>query len=201
MESGKRKILSVVIIVALVVSVLLNIYQAYSASSPNANFTFTWGPDTQSVVQGTLKMEITLRIDGENLTVIIKVNDDDYDTGDYVGLGFMNASNPADYEAYALYANNKTIFPAVTDISGRTVSTWGSGLQPGPHKVTFDPKTGYTFVIKFPWTPQNQFPPKAYNPIRFIRRADEFPNLNILNVGFEDGFGRAVFTRFGFTFP
>jgi len=122
------------------------------------NFTFTWGPDTQKVVEGTLRLEIGIDIEWEtgNISIVIKVNDDDYDDEDYIGLVFdHNQNGYIDYgdQPYGLWANNMTA-PAPSSAILLEHGFFGFAEVPprqGPQECTFDPDEGYTFKIQFPY--------------------------------------------------
>ena len=200
------QLLCLILAMALMVSMSFNIYQNFSGSNcasngnPNngentpMNFTFTWGPDTQKIVQGTFVLEIWLTLDGENLTMIIEANDDEYDPADYIGLIFFNSS---EHEPYGLFTDNMTITPPILTERGLLCFP----MYPpelGPHKVTFDPKTGYTFNAEFPWVDQHG---KEWNPARLLKRGDLYTGWNMLHVCFHDVDGGGVFARFSFYIP
>ncbi len=115
------------------------------------NFTFTWGPDTQKVVPGTLRIEISLRWGTfhsyEYLYCIVKINDNEYNDWDYLGIVFDKNNNSvidlggAD-DPLGVWACNMTA-PSVLGENGFL----GFAEVP-PEKCyacTFDPNIGYTF--------------------------------------------------------
>jgi hypothetical protein len=202
LRNRKWQLFSLVLAIALVISLSFNIYQNFSdfncASNNKENtpmdFTFTWGPDTQKIVNGTFVLEIWLTLDRENLTITIKANDDEYDPADYIGLIFFNNS---EYEPYGLFANNMTINPPILTERGLL----GFPLYPpelGPHKVTFDPETGYTFNTEFPWVDQHG---DEWDPARLLKRGSLYTGWNMLHICFFDVNGGGVFARFSFCIP
>jgi len=207
MKNRKWQLLCLVLATALIVSVSLNMYQRFYASddgsggnpssnsdaSQEMNFTFTWGPDTQKIVQGVFRLEISMRLYGENLSMVITTNDDDYEERDYLGLVFdINQDDHIDVhdESYALFADNMT----------QPSALWEHGFlgfaltppRPGPQKVSFSPDTGYTFAIQFPcpgyWVhdPRQSLKEEANNP---------------LHICFYDSDRAKVFVRFLFYIP
>lgn len=154
------------------------------------DFIFTWGPDEQNIVEGTFRLEVWITLEGENLTIIIKANDDDYSGYDVIGLVFDRNQNgiidgvefsfplpvnltEAD-EAYLLY------------VVGAGEGVWYEGdncfeafvetLSPPEdigYTVTFDPKTGYTFDIRFPCPRAPLF--SSGNPAQWLRKGDYNP--------------------------
>jgi hypothetical protein len=120
------------------------------------NFTFTWEPETQSIVCGTFTIEVSIRL--ENITcpfyftsnmfyMTIKVHDDDYACDDRLGLtldtnhnGFIDFTTDC---SQLFYADNSTIRVAALLPDGRM------GPAEIPREKTFtctyDADEGYTF--------------------------------------------------------
>jgi hypothetical protein len=159
------------------------------------NFTFLWGSDTQRIVQGEFQLDICLRWNNNRNTVtkiVIMVNDDDYNAGDYVGLVFDTNKNGY-IDSYdisrGLFANNMTQPSILTDSGflcfAECIPT--EGLQ----VVSFDPDQGYVFTIP-PTNPVNLwFPMDSIN----------IGSNNRLHVCFYDRDGGSIFTRFLFYIP
>jgi len=209
----KWQLLCLVLTIALTISASLNMYQRFYASnngsggnpSPNndateeLNFTFTWGPDSQKIVQGEFRLEIRMRWYGENLSMVITAKDDDYNEWDYIGLVFdTNRNGHIDIHDYsiALYANNMTQpsflsengFPGFAEITPRS----------GPHIVSFGPDTGYTFTVQFPCSDGYG---GEWNPTESLKKAND----NSLHLCFHDkdvaDYTMGVFIRFLFYLP
>jgi hypothetical protein len=154
------------------------------------------GSDEQNIVNGTFRLEIWLTLDGENLTIIIKANDDDYED-DLVGLVFDTDQNgylDEKDEAYALGADNMTITDAMLSDYG-IISVPLSIPELGPHRATFDSKTGYTFIVNFPWVDQYG---KEWNPAPALKTGKRpYSARNQLHIVFSDS-GIVVFVQFRF---
>jgi hypothetical protein len=167
-------------------------------ASNEPDFVFTWGPDTQKIVNGTFRLEIWLTLEGENLTIIIKANDNDYGD-DFAALVFDTDQNgylDTKDEAYALDADNKTTTGSRLEKQG-SISVPLSIPELGPHRVTFDSKTGYTFVVNFPWVDQYG---REWNPAPALKIGERpYFARNPLHVVFGDGdSGNVVFVQFQF---
>jgi len=172
-----------------------------NSTNNTMNFTFTWGPDTQKIVHGTLRLEISItwgvtpNSTNKWLFMVVRVNDDDYNPWDYLGLVFdMNENGVIDLgfedNPFGLWVNNMTAPSGLMENGflgfAETMPT------PGPHTCTFDPDTGYTFRIFFPTPP---WPGSStYNPAEVLREEYENP----LHICFEDTGGGRVFVRFPF---
>lgn len=206
-KNRKWQLLSLVLAVALVVSLSVNIWQSHNApddgsdgnhlsnddASESMNFTFMWGPENQKVVNGTFVLKVWLALDGENLTMIIKANDDDLHGSDYIGLVFDSNQNgyidTAD-RSYALLASNYTCPLTELQESGYLdFLVWG--IMEGPHKVTFSDE-GYTFVVKFPF--------HDWNPGSVIKRGSDNP-MHICFSDLSNYPPLGVFVRFSFYVP
>lgn len=202
LRNRKWQLFSLVLATALITSISLNIYQNFSGSNgasngnPNnekntpMNFIFTWGPDTQKIVQGTFVLKIWLTLDGENLTMIIKANDDDYSQWDYIGLVFdtnQNGSIDAGLtgdESYGLFADNYTI-PVSQLLNSGYLKFLVYCIELGPHRVSFTDE-GYIFTIQFPF--------RNWNPASLIKNGN-----NPLHICYYDhDVQKYVFVRFSF---
>lgn len=174
----------------------INMLKAGNSANDTMKFTFTWGPDTQKIIQGTFRLEVTLRLEGENLSMTIKANDDEYGS-DYIGLVFdINQNGYIDTgdESYGLFADNTTLTPSfLTEYGFLGFPMYPP--EPGPQKVTFNPKTGYTFAVQFPWVDQHG---EEWNPARVLKRGDSHTGRNPLHVCFYDSDGGYVFVQFQF---
>lgn len=124
-----------------------------NSTDDSMNFTFTWESDAQKIIQGRLRLEISLRWEtSEFLYVVVKINDDDYNEWDYLGLVFdKNINRVIDLgvvdEPYGLWANNMSAPSAL----GQYGFLGFAEVPPnkGPHICTFNSDTGYTFKISF----------------------------------------------------
>ena len=184
--------LCLVVVIGAVTAYAYLLNQKGTVDEPD--FVFTWGPDRQSIVEGTFRLEIWLTLEGENLTIIIKANDGEYDSADYIGLVFFNNS---EYESYGLFASNMTITPTILTEHGFL----GFPLYPpelGPQKVTFNSKIGYTFTVQFPWVDQDE---KEWNPARMLKKGDNYTGQNSLHVCFYDSASGYVSVEFQFYIP
>lgn len=207
MKNRKWQVLCLILTIALISSVSLNMYQRFYASNNGSggnpssnndageemNFTFTWGPDNQKIVQGEFRLEIRIRWYGENLSMVITANDDDYEERDYLGLVFdTNQDGHIDVhdESYALYADNMTQPSALWEHGFLVFALTPPRL--GPQTVSFSPDTGYTFTIRFPcpgyWVhdPRESLKEEANNP---------------MHICFYDNDRAKVFVRFLFYLP
>jgi len=182
----------------------INALKPSNSTNNTMNFTFTWGPDTQKIVQGTLRLEISLTWNVvPNSThkwssMVVRVNDDDYNQWDYLGLVFdMNENGVIDLgsedDPFGLWVNNMTA-PSILLENGFLGFAETMPIV-GPHNCTFDPDTGYTFRIKFYSLPTD--PGYPYNPAEVLREEYENP----LHICFEDSGGGRVFVRFPFYIP
>ena len=152
----KWKILSISLMFALAVSLGINVYSALSGHGTESNapleFTFTWGSNSQKIVNGTFILTLKIYPDAQNLTLVATANDDEYDQFDYLGLVFDTNQNgyiDTNDEPYGLWADNMTA----------TSHLWSHGFlsftqnKPisGPQNVTFQSSIGYTFRVEFPY--------------------------------------------------
>jgi len=213
LKNRKWQILCLILTIALIFSVSLNIYQRFYASndgsggnpasnenaSEEMNFTFTWIPDAQRIVQGVFRLEIRMRWYGENLSIVITANDDDYNEWDYIGLVFdTNQDHHLDFHdtSYALLANNKTIPSFLVDHGFLCFAQTMPRL--GPQEVSFNPDSGYTFTVQFPCSDEIGW---EWNPMQSLKKGDDNP----LHVCFHDedvrGYTMGVFIRFLFYLP
>lgn len=207
------QLLCLILTIALIFSVSLNIYQSFDASndgsdgnpssnsnaSEEMNFTFTGGSDSQKIVQGEFRLEIRMRWYGENLSMVITANDDDYEEWDYIGLVFdTNQDGHIDIHdtSYALLANNLTI-PSVLLEHG-FLGFAQIAPRSGPQKVSFSPDTSHTFTVQFPCSDGYG---GEWNPAQSLKKAND----NSLHLCFHDkdvaDYTMGVFIRFLFYLP
>lgn len=206
LKNRKWQVLCLILTIALIISVSLNIYQSLYVSNDDSggnpasnsdasremNFTFTSGPDAQKIVQGEFRLEIDIRWYGENLSMEITANDDDYEEWDYIGLVFdTNQDGHIDVhdEPYALYANNMTQPSALCE-HGFLAFAW-TPPRPGPQRVSFDPDTGYTSTIQFPCLDH------GWDPVQPLKIGSNNP----LHICFYDDDLAKAFVRFLFYLP
>ena len=143
--------------VGLAFSIFLNIYQ-YFSSYPSGDFVFEWSSEEQDIVDGILRIEASFNWENESeeLYITVRVNDDDYFGGDYIGLVFDKNNNwdVLDDQAYVLFANNMSYYwgKSVVFLGRYGRFDWATvPPRPSPfHTCTFNNKTGYTFKISFP---------------------------------------------------
>lgn len=204
-DSGQKrwKVLSLVLLLGLILSLYWNVYSAIFAGSTTegANapleFTFAWSNDSQRIINGTFRLSLKMWLNGENLTMVIKANDDEFDYGDYVGLVFdTNQNGYVDLgdESYGLFADNKT---APSDLGEDGLLAWAQvPARPGPHNATYDPLTGYTFFVQFPFPWYS----REWNPAQVITKG-RYNQLHICYFDVraeEKGQAGGVFARFTF---
>lgn len=172
-----------------------------NSTNDTMNFTFTWGPDTQRVVQGTLLLEVSLtwvvvpNSTHKRLSMVITVNDDDYSPEDYLGLVFdMNQNgvinNGVADHPFGLLTNNMTI--TSTLLENGFLGFAYCPPRRGPHNCTFNLDIGYVFHIEFP-----SLPPASgllTNPAEVLKEGCNNP----LHICFVDASGEGVSVRFTF---
>lgn len=151
--------------VSLAFSVFLNITQ-YSSLTNLLNINhgrkliFLWPSDEQDIVEGTLRIEVFIDWESvpENLSMIIKVNDDDGATVqsdpqsyDAIGLSFDTNGDHHTDKDYIFYAMNRYYPPGYAIVHERGITHASIVPKPSPyHKCTYNNQTGYTFTINMP---------------------------------------------------
>lgn len=130
------------------------------------------------------------------LSMVVKVNDDDHNEWDYLGLVFdMNENGVIDLgtadKPFGLWTNNMTTPSALLE-NGFLGFAYCPPTR-DPHNCTFDPDTGYTFQIKFHSTSLDLFNP-PWNPAEVLKEACNNP----LHICFVDSSGEGVFVQFAF---
>jgi len=167
---GKWKLLSLVLALALAVSLGFNVYQGFygsddgatgdSSSSNDAggwmNYTFTWDSEAQDIVNETFRIDVSIRFENvtygnvttETFILVVKANDDDYLGGDYLGLALdMNQNGVIEYGLkdypLLLYASNRTVTDVSLHSDGRMFPP--EIFRDDIYTCTFDPDEGYTF--------------------------------------------------------
>lgn len=209
LRNRKWQLFSLVLAIALIISIGFNVYQSFNTSnqcsngdaSGQMNFTFTWGPDNQKIVQGMFRLEITVTWgEGDNVSMVIKANDDEYNEWDYIGLVFdTNQNGHIDLhdEAYGLFANNMTLPSILCEHGFLGFAECPPRL--GPQKVSFNPDAGYTFTVQFPYL--DEYAVLDWNPAQSLRKGYDNP----LHLCFHDedaaGYTSGVFVRFLFYIP
>jgi len=159
-----RNILKFALAVVLVASLFLNILLTFgllsnyqSGRSVGNSLAFAWSPLQQKVVNGTLWINVTWMWQTENLSMTVKVNDDDYHDSDNVGLAFDGNRNGVieedfriDGGAAAFFADNKSCGGELVK-GGCGIAFFSIGPSPSKyHTCTFNNQTGYQFKISFP---------------------------------------------------
>jgi hypothetical protein len=197
---GFLELLAIVLAGLLAISLVFNVYFASFRFTSETfipfGFSFEWGPESQSIVNGTFRLGVKLWIDGDNVTMVIDANDDDYEDSDYVGLVFdTNQNGYVDLsdESFGLFAFNGTVKSHLANHGFLAFVQ----LPPefGPQNVTFSP-AGYVFAVQFPfityhfnWNPAQAIK-QGYNQLHVC-----FYDYNALMAG---RLGCGVFTRFVF---
>lgn len=157
MEASKFKIAVPVLIVCLVASLSFNAYQFLNCDGENS-MTKTFTRQCKSYIRpdGIVQINATFDWSGSNLTMTIKVNDND-SIADYIGLVFDTDKDGNLFEevAYLLDSYNQT--PPCPETNH--LEDWGGIytlpilLHPDPspwHTCTFTEGEGYTFNIEIP---------------------------------------------------
>jgi hypothetical protein len=159
--------------VCLAVSLFFNGYLYYKLTRPLEHhsptfFSFVWSPEQQDITEGPLYVNMTFERIGENLSVIIKINDDDCNALPYLtpwspdkliivfdanGNGTIDNLDVFGY-FYWLTANNETIdTPAGLNLELLEVYPRPLSCNRRPsdfHTCTFKQGEGYVFNCTFP---------------------------------------------------
>jgi len=171
-----------------------------SANYTWMNFTFTWGSDTQKIVQGEFHLKVSMKLElgrgvlpyNESLMIVIEANDDDYDGWDYVGLAFDTNHNgyiDTGDISRVLFANNMTQPSFLKENGFLAFAECMPKL--GPQNVSFNPDTGYIFTSRLPtWE-------HPWNPAHSLNKGCNNP----LHICFHDNNLGNVFIRFIFYIP
>lgn len=212
LRNRKWQLFSLVLAIALIISIGFNVYQSFNTSnqcsngdaSEQLNFTFTWGSEAQDIVDGTFKIEVSVWFENhtspwDNTTcqmfyIILRVYDDDYSSNDYLGLVFdMNHNGVIDLGAeddpLLTYADNSTVY------------TWAASLMkegffavaevpriPALNRCRYDPEKGYVFGSF--GGPTSDFASKfgdlpTYIPIHMcFYDANLYPGVHVVSVQF-----------------
>jgi len=140
----------------------LGIYQLFYANlhapeSFSRSSNFAWSPLYQEIVNGTLWINVTWTWQTENLSMTVKVNDDDLHYLDYVGIAFDRNYNGVieslgkDGGALGFFPYNQYWGGLLGPLGG--ISFASGGLSPSKyHTCTFTNETGYEFRISLPKT-------------------------------------------------
>jgi len=162
------------------------------------NFTFTWGPDTQRIVQGTFRLEVSLRWvviseTEETLSFSAKINDDDYDELDCLVLVFDTNENGVIDDGdspWGFFADNM-IRPIVLYKNSILIAT----TMPikGPAVCEFKEESGYNFNALFSSVPHRSAIGYMGNPAEVVKKGCE----NSMYILFSD-IGGNVFVEFSF---
>ena len=194
------KVLSLVLLLGLIVSLTWNVYSTFfvlpTESHAPFEFNLTWSSDSQQIVNGSFRLGIKMWIDGDNVTMVITANDDDYNDWDYVGLAFdINQNGYIDVteESFGTFACNKTGPSHLTEWGWLAFAQVRSKL--GPQNVTFDSDGGYVFAVQFPFS--DSF---SYDPAKAIKEGSNQLHICFADQGAIDKgkigyyvFGRVVF--------
>jgi len=160
--------------VCLAVSLFFNGYFYYQLSKPAGHqgptfFSFVWSSEQQNITEGPLHINMTFERIGDNLSVIIKINDDDYNVMD----SSSGEKPDALFIVFDSYGNESSITVADTFyyylLRPDNTTTEGPRLfldcELNPHIMfsgqctfilsdfhtcTFKPNEGYVFNCTFP---------------------------------------------------
>jgi len=157
--------------VGLAVSLFFNGYLYYQLTKPAERhgptfFSFVWSSEQQKLTEGPLYINMTFERVGDNLSVIIKINDDDYNVSkdfyyirpDMLIICFDSYGNdssitpddtfyhyglrPDNISVYAIYLDSELIHHPMGPALGLDKSDY--------HYCTFKPNEGYLFNCTFP---------------------------------------------------
>lgn len=159
----KVKILVVVLAACLAVSLFFNGYQYFMGCEvpKPKTFVYEWASGNgvvlgeQQITNETLRLELTVEWGKETLNMVAKINDDDFQMEDYMGLvfdkngnGFIDVGMTDD--PYLLLQNHTTDHNALT--KDGTIEWMVDDIPyPSPyHYCVFTEGVGYTFNITIP---------------------------------------------------
>jgi len=187
----KWKILSISLMFALAVSLGINVYSALSRQGMGVvaplEFVFSWGPNSQRIVNATFVLTLKMWLDNQNLTLVATANDNEYDEFDYLGLVFDTNQNgyiDTNDEPYGLWADNMTVASHLW--SHGFLSFTQSKPISGPQKVTFESSLGYTYRVEFPYY---YYGPPPWDPSLSIKNG-----TNSMHVIFYDDNASSMFS-------
>lgn len=163
----KWQLLSLVLAIALVISISFNVYQRFGCSSESDRdlvfdraFVFKWPSSQQNITKGTLRIEALFNWEGgENLNITVTVNDDEYiKYNDYLGIVFdrnKNGEIDLGFEdlPYAFFGNNVSYYWKPAILLLETGRCCYADVEPRPspyHICIFNNETGYKFEISIP---------------------------------------------------
>jgi len=127
-----------------------------AAKQPTFDYVFTWGPNTQSLVNGTLTMRLNFTLTNDSLLITAQINETTFHPLRALGILFdeeFDGFHMGDHGGYLLTADNRSYSGYETQL--------GEGwfilnmilrlpLPSSYHYCTFDNETGYTFHVHFP---------------------------------------------------
>lgn len=110
------------------------------------SFNFEWIPYTQNVTPGKyLQMNLTFTLEKEgNLSIVAKINDDEFYTMDYFALLLRNSTIGTIF-----YACNETVF-GLLNYDGTIKSIIPHSSYSEVHTCVYERDAGYTFFISLP---------------------------------------------------
>ena len=189
--------------VCLAVSLFFNGYLYYELTRPTEHqsptfFSFVWSPEQQNITEGPLYINMTFERIDENLSVIIKINDDDYHAGggeqcpDFLLIVFdFDGDGEADLGmGYWFTSDNRTMTSGSFGWElekGVTIAAMLSTRLSVLHTCTFKAGEGYVFNCTFPIAGGYFHGNEAY-PIK----------SDVVAVGFEDTDGYVYVPPFHF---
>jgi len=169
-ERWKTTFLSLVLASAFVFAVYAywSLSITNSSSASKKSFSFIWGPEAQNITLGTLYLNMTFEIVNGNLSIVAKINDDEYganpafsqefETWGKDGLDLVldrNDNGKIDFgssdKPYIFWDNNRTMAYDCILLGNKSlgIPKFPSALSPY-HRCVFNEGTGYTFTISLP---------------------------------------------------
>jgi len=161
-----KKTVAVSCIVVIAATSLLISYYAINSGGAKV-FVYTWTKEEQDIVNGTLRLEISFRWKGENLSIIAKINDGKaYGFGgipnfshlllvfDRNGNGKIDDSYSRDADsegAYLFYSKNLFSDNAeLISVEHGGIAFSCNAFKSPYHKCTFEEGVGFTYNISIP---------------------------------------------------
>jgi len=197
MEKIKKfQILAIMLTVCLATSLAFNVYQFLnrecepSETSGAKTFVYEWSPGElvvlgqQKITNETLRLELTFKWEEEALSINATINDNDYDTLDYMSLVFDRNGNEVidvglEDGPYIFFAGNLTCTAYI--ILDKTGKVYGITYLPPKestyHNCTFTEGEGYTFNIRIP---KSELSEVKANMVHFYFTDKNVPSLEEL---------------------
>ena len=143
----KKLLFGAVCIVVLLVAAGAYAYTIVN-SGKGRTFNFEWFPLTQNVTSGFLQMDLTFTfLDKGNLSIVVKINDDEYNGSDY--LGIAHVEHEAGGLGWMFYASNLAHGAAIVTSNGFMDYFILYPTESKVHTCSYN-EEGYTFLISLP---------------------------------------------------